>query len=126
MTGPACAGEGTSSRRSYGKCRIPVVACWNESDRSALRARGGVAGGRTHARVRAGVPRALSDRRVRGLGYVDRPGVATGGEIEPLGYVGGTHWYLVGWCRLRGSIRCFRLDRIVRPVATDEQITPRP
>src|SRR6266536_1149369 len=76
--------------------------------------------------VPAAVARALSDHRVLRLGYVDRHGAATRREIEPLGYVGGTHWYLIGWCRLRESVRCFRLDRIVDPVATDEVVAPRP
>jgi predicted DNA-binding transcriptional regulator YafY len=76
--------------------------------------------------VPAAVARALSDHRVLRFGYVDRHGAATRREIEPLGYVGGTHWYLIGWCRLRESVRCFRLDRIVDPVATDEVVAPRP
>jgi predicted DNA-binding transcriptional regulator YafY len=76
--------------------------------------------------VPAAVARALSDRRVLRFGYVDRHGSATKREIEPLGYVGGTHWYLLGWCRLRESVRCFRLDRIIDPVATDEVVNPRP
>jgi predicted DNA-binding transcriptional regulator YafY len=76
--------------------------------------------------VPAAVARALSDRRVLRFDYVDRHGVATTREIEPMGYVGGTHWYLFGWCRLRESIRCFRLDRIISPVATDEVVEPRP
>jgi predicted DNA-binding transcriptional regulator YafY len=76
--------------------------------------------------VPASVARALSDHRVLRFGYVDRHGAATRREIEPLGYVGGTHWYLIGWCRLRESVRCFRLDRIVDPMATDEVVAPRP
>jgi predicted DNA-binding transcriptional regulator YafY len=77
------------------------------------------------ARVPAPVARALFDRRVLRFRYVDRHGVTTVREIEPLGYVGGVHWYLVGWCRLREALRCFRLDRIVEPVATDEVVSPR-
>jgi predicted DNA-binding transcriptional regulator YafY len=106
-----------------------VVAVMPTRDASAaeeLAARVWVLSGARHDRVPGAVARALSDHRVLRFGYVDRHGVATEREIEPLGYVGGTHWYLVGWCRLRESIRCFRLDRIVRPVATDELITPRP
>jgi predicted DNA-binding transcriptional regulator YafY len=76
-------------------------------------------------RVPAAVARALSDHRVLRFGYVDRHGAATTREIEPMGYVGGAHWYLIGWCRLRQSVRCFRLDRIVDPVATDEVVAPR-
>ena len=44
-----------------------------------------------------------------------------------LGYLGGPeHWYLMGWCRLRRAVRCFRLDRIFDPMATDEVVRPRP
>jgi predicted DNA-binding transcriptional regulator YafY len=59
--------------------------------------------------------------------YVDRHGDRTTREMEPLGYIGSpTHWYLLGWCRLRDAARAFRLDRIIEPVATDETVTPRP
>ncbi len=78
------------------------------------------------ARVPAPVARALSDHRVLRFDYVDRHGTPTTREIEPMGYLGGRQWYLFGWCRLRGSVRCFRLDRIVDPVATEEVVTPRP
>ena len=116
---------------------------FEEAARAALRkvvavmpARDAVAAGELAGRVRllgapgadrvpAPVARALSDRRVLRFGYVDRHGAATAREIEPLGYVGGGHWYLVGWCRLRDSVRCFRLDRIVDPVATEELVSPR-
>lgn len=48
-------------------------------------------------------------------------------EVEPLGvvfYAGS--WYLVAWCRLRGDIRHFRLDRIQRVTLRDEIFQPRP
>ncbi len=77
--------------------------------------------------VPAAVARALSAHRVLRFGYRDRQGAASIRLIEPMGYVGGReHWYLIGWCRLRRSIRCFRLDRMVEPVAIDEVVTPRP
>jgi predicted DNA-binding transcriptional regulator YafY len=74
------------------------------------------------AEVPDAIARALSARRVLRFGYVDRHGEQTAREIEPIGYVGGggPHWYLLGWCRLRGAPRAFRLDRIANPVATDE------
>jgi|SRR2546421_5183605 len=73
------------------------------------------------------VARALSAHRVLRIKYTDRHGEASEREIEPLGYLGGpNHWYLVGWCRLRRALRCFRLDRIFDPVATDEVVRPRP
>ena len=71
--------------------------------------------------VPSAVARALAAHRVLRFGYLDRGGSRTEREIEPLSYIGGpTHWYLVGWCRLRRAPRAFRLDRIVSPVATEE------
>ena len=34
-------------------------------------------------------------------------------------------WYLVGWCRLRGDGRAFRLDRISHAHVTDQPAMPR-
>jgi predicted DNA-binding transcriptional regulator YafY len=77
--------------------------------------------GTTPAEVPSAVARALADRRVLRFGYVDRNGAVSRREVEPLSYIGGgTHWYLVGWCRLRRAHRAFRLDRIEAPVATEE------
>jgi len=64
---------------------------------------------------------ALATRRVLLIEYGDRVGSTTVRRVEPLGYLGNlTHWYLVGWCRLRHAVRAFRTDRIVRVTATDE------
>jgi len=77
-------------------------------------------------RVPTAVAHALSAHRVLRFGYRDRHGAATIRLVEPLGYIGGReHWYLLAWCRLRRDVRCFRLDRIVDPVATDEVVIPR-
>ena len=35
-------------------------------------------------------------------------------------------WYLVGWCRLRGAVRAFRLDRITTVEVTGEPAPERP
>ena len=73
------------------------------------------------------VASALSTGRVLRLGYRDREGVLTRRDVEPLGYVGSpTHWYLVGWCRLRDGVRAFRVDRIVSVSVTAETPDPRP
>jgi predicted DNA-binding transcriptional regulator YafY len=76
------------------------------------------------------VPRMVADalytRRVLRIGYVDRGGVSTTREIEPLGYVGtATYWYLMAWCRLRDTLRAFRTDRITSVSVTAEVPTPR-
>ncbi|MET7402951.1 WYL domain-containing protein, partial [Dactylosporangium sp. NPDC005572] len=75
-------------------------------------------------------PRAVADavstRRVLRIGYADRAGSATLREIEPMGYVGkAAHWYVVAWCRLRDSLRAFRVDRISSVAVTAEVPAPR-
>jgi predicted DNA-binding transcriptional regulator YafY len=55
------------------------------------------------------------------IDYVDRDGSGTRREVEPSGLVRGTDgWYLIGWCRLRGDGRSFRLDRISHAQLTDQ------
>jgi predicted DNA-binding transcriptional regulator YafY len=40
--------------------------------------------------------------------------------VDPYGIVlHWNHWYLVGWCHLRQSVRVFRLDRILGAVAEE-------
>ncbi len=34
-------------------------------------------------------------------------------------------WYLVGWCRVRGAARCFRVDRIQQAEVTGVTAPPR-
>jgi predicted DNA-binding transcriptional regulator YafY len=58
------------------------------------------------------VQRAMRDRRVLRLDYADAQGAVTSRDVEPLGFLGGEHWYLIGWCRLRDGVRGFRMDRI--------------
>jgi predicted DNA-binding transcriptional regulator YafY len=99
---------------------VAVMPAREASAAQALARRIHLLGAADGGRVPAAVARALSDRRVLRFGYVDRNGAATIRMVEPVGYIGGTRWYLLGWCRLRGSLRCFRLDRIVNPVATEE------
>ncbi len=79
------------------------------------------------ARLPAAVAEAMSAGRVLAFGYVDRHGVTTRREAEPLAYLGGAQgrWYLVAWCRLRGGLRTFRLDRIVDPAVTGQLAPPR-
>jgi predicted DNA-binding transcriptional regulator YafY len=70
--------------------------------------------------VRA-VERAVAERKVLELDYVDRSGQRTERrEVEPYGLAGGQdHWYLMAWCRLRGGGRTFRLDRMKAARVTD-------
>jgi predicted DNA-binding transcriptional regulator YafY len=67
------------------------------------------------------VQRGVAQRRVLRLGYRGREREETARDVEPLGVVCyGSAWYLVGWCRLRGDVRHFRVDRIRTLTALDE------
>ncbi|WP_405981841.1 helix-turn-helix transcriptional regulator [Streptomyces sp. NBC_00158] len=80
---------------------------------------------RTPAAVRAAVERALTDRLVLRLSYVDAEGRASDRVVEPAGLltVDG-RWYLIAWCRTRRAGRGFRLDRIAEAAPTGERARP--
>ena len=60
------------------------------------------------------------------LAYADRGGSSTERDVEPLGLLWGSPgWYLLAWCRLRGAVRGFRLDRIRSARLTDERAPDR-
>ena len=66
---------------------------------------------------------ARAGKRVR-LCYVDAAGKESRREVDTYGL--GFHdgcWYAVGWCRLRGDVRSFRLDRIRSLQALEEGFT---
>jgi predicted DNA-binding transcriptional regulator YafY len=69
------------------------------------------------------VETAVASRRVLAVDYVDEAGHSTVGRmVEPFGLAGyGGHWYVVGWCRLRGGGRTFRLDRMLSARVTEER-----
>jgi predicted DNA-binding transcriptional regulator YafY len=122
--------EGTPFRATAGSALRKLVAAMQGDDAAAARD----LAGRIHLLGDPGttpsMPRvvadALSTRRVLRIGYVDRVGVTTTREVEPLGYVGtATHWYLMAWCRLRGTLRAFRTDRITSVSLTAEVPAPR-
>lgn len=75
----------------------------------------------------ATVQQAVARRRVLALAYHGRERDArTEREVEPLGVVFyGGNWYLVAWCRLRGDLRHFRVDRIGRAEALAERFATR-
>ena len=60
------------------------------------------------------VQRAVNQRCVVRLSYLGKAQTEpVTREVEPLGVVFHSGaWYLVGWCRLRGAYRHFRVDRI--------------
>ncbi|WP_238012930.1 YafY family protein [Dactylosporangium sp. AC04546] len=122
--------DGTPFRAAAGSALRKLVAAMQADD--AERARD--LAGRIHlvgdTAPALPVPRAVADavstRRVLRIGYADRAGSATLREIEPMGYVGrATYWYVVAWCRLRDSLRAFRVDRISSVAVTAEVPAPR-
>jgi predicted DNA-binding transcriptional regulator YafY len=67
---------------------------------------------------------AVLHRRVVRIAYQDKDGSTTERDIEPHGFIGnGERWYLRAWCRLRGSGRSFRLDRLA-VVAVSDEVAP--
>jgi predicted DNA-binding transcriptional regulator YafY len=67
------------------------------------------------------VEAALVAGRVVEIDYCDRHGDVTRRAVEPVAVVNpGTHWYLVGHCRLRDDTRAFRLDRVLAAGVTPE------
>lgn len=78
----------------------------------------------------AAIPTLIEEALVKGevlaLDYLDRYGTVTERTVEPVLFLAGVNgWYLVAWCRLRGSLRTFRLDRIAAVNPTGELAPPR-
>ncbi len=72
------------------------------------------------------VNEAIVERRVIRMSYADRFGAVTERWVEPMALLcGGEGWYLVGWCRLRGDARVFRLDRITEAELGERTVTAR-
>ena len=56
------------------------------------------------------------------IDYIDRDGARTTRLVEPVALVASdVAWYFVGFCRLRGGGRSFRLDRVTAARATNER-----
>ncbi|MBO2451903.1 YafY family transcriptional regulator [Actinomadura barringtoniae] len=71
--------------------------------------------------VPAVLEEAMSARRVVRISYVDGAGAETERDVEPVAFTGGERgWYLIGWCRLRGGTRVFRIDRVRRAGLLEE------
>jgi predicted DNA-binding transcriptional regulator YafY len=73
------------------------------------------------------IQQAIVARRVLRMSYRARTSEeATVREVEPLGvmYHSGA-WYLVAWCRLRGALRHFKLERLHRLEVLREQFPAR-
>ncbi|TDD85785.1 helix-turn-helix transcriptional regulator [Actinomadura rubrisoli] len=79
------------------------------------------------ASVPAVLEEAMSARRVVRLGYVDASGRETERDVEPVAFTAmSLRWYFLGWCRLRGEARVFRIDRVRRATLLDEPAPERP
>lgn len=68
---------------------------------------------------------AIEERRVLRFSYLGMRGAATEREVEPFTLaLGGSIWYLHGFCRLRGGWRLFRLSRMLDAAVTEERFCP--
>lgn len=87
--------------------------------------------GKGEPQPHAAVERAIVEKRVLRIGYVDKDDEVTERTVEPTAVLGvKLHWYLWGYCRLREAPRAFRLDRIrsarlLEETATDRGLDPR-
>ncbi|MBW8484820.1 helix-turn-helix transcriptional regulator [Actinomadura parmotrematis] len=71
--------------------------------------------------VPAVLEQAMVERRVVRLRYVDAAGAATERDVEPAAFTAASRaWYLIGWCRLRGEARVFRIDRVQSAALLEE------
>ena len=67
------------------------------------------------------VEQALQERRVLNLSYLDQDEQLTSRQVDPQLLVRPEgDWYLIAYCRLRGQIRWFRLDRIQDAALTSQ------
>jgi predicted DNA-binding transcriptional regulator YafY len=74
-----------------------------------------------------GLADALRTGQVLQIAYIDRNGLASVRNVEPMGFLGkGSNWYLIAWCRLRDGLRAFRGDRITEAKPLGERPPRRP
>lgn len=73
------------------------------------------------------VEESLGQQLVLNLHYRSGAGETTTRSVEPvvLAHTLG-RWYVVAWCRRRGAVRWFRLDRVERADVTRKTYEPRP
>jgi predicted DNA-binding transcriptional regulator YafY len=121
--------EGTPFRQPAASALRKLVAAMRADDAAAAQAladRIHLVGGSAPASMPRAAVGALPVGRVLRIGYADRAGAVTTRDIEPVGYVGiREQWYLIAWCRLRASVRIFRMDRITTVIPTRELAPPR-
>ena len=82
--------------------------------------------GQNGHRSLAAVERAIVERRVVEIDYVDKIDEFTSRTVEPVAVLGvQPYWYLWAFCRLRQAPRAFRLDRIRSATILDESVRDR-
>ena len=68
---------------------------------------------------------AVQSGQVVRLSYAGKSAERTQREAEPYGVLRDAgRWYLVGFCRLRSALRCFRIDRIEAVTRLEESFSP--
>ena len=66
------------------------------------------------------VAEAFFNMRCVTIQYIDQSGTVTSRDVEPqFLYLNVPVWYILGWDRLRGAVRWFRIDRIVSVTPLD-------
>lgn len=69
--------------------------------------------------IRSALEEAMAEQRVLRIRYGAGDGGTTTRDVEPIMFGSrGGRWYLIGWCRLRGAVRWFRVARIERADVT--------
>ncbi len=121
---------GSPFARAAGSALRKIMAAMPDHEASAARELAGRVGFLDPAEPRpipVVIQDALAARRVLRLDYVDKHGVPTARDVEPVMFlVREDNWYLAAWCRLRDELRAFRLDRVITVSDTGETAAPRP
>lgn len=74
--------------------------------------------------IRSACEQAMAEQRVLRIDYVAANGAASRRDVEPILFASTNgSWYLVGWCRLRVSVRWFSISRIRRASVTGDPCT---
>lgn len=61
----------------------------------------------------------MAAQRVVRIRYVAGDGSESARDVEPILFASRDgHWYLIGWCRLRGAVRWLLVARIARASVT--------
>jgi predicted DNA-binding transcriptional regulator YafY len=68
---------------------------------------------------------ALTNYFIADMEYINESGEHSSREVEPFALVStNANWLLIAMCKLRGSFRYFRLDRIIKVTISAQKFTP--